>query len=153
MNEGTTIDLVAKVSGASNYTWQDGTHNAGFTVTGPGSYWVRVEVESCTKSDSIQITTCPKNLYFYMPTAFSPNGDGLNDVFRPVGNEIVEFLMLVYDRWGQLVFETQDFEKGWDGTFKGALCEPGVYSYILTYGNSGSQGGTQKIKGFVTLIR
>jgi gliding motility-associated-like protein len=153
MNEGTTIDLVANVPGASSYTWQDGTHNAGFTVTGPGSYWVRVEVDNCTKSDSIQISTCPKNLYFYMPTAFSPNGDGLNDVFRPVGNEIVEFHMLVYDRWGQLVFETQDFEKGWNGTFKGALCEPGVYSYILTYGNGGSQGGTQKIKGFVTLVK
>jgi gliding motility-associated-like protein len=153
MKDGTTIDLVANVTGATNYTWQDGTNNSGITVTEPGIYWVRVSVNNCTKSDSIHITSCPLNLYFYLPNAFSPNGDGINDVFRPIGNEIVDFHLMVFNRWGQLVFETREPGNGWDGTSNGSYCEPGVYTYILTYGNAKTQGNTIKTTGSVTLIR
>ena len=153
ITDTTTIHLIANVPGATSYTWQDGTHDSTITVTAPGLYWVRVFVNNCSKSDSIQIITCPTLTYFYLPNAFTPNGDGLNDIFRPVGNEISEFHMIIYDRWGQLVFETDDFEKGWDGTFKGRYCDPGVYAYVLTYKSSKTEISSMTTTGVVTLVK
>jgi len=156
ITDSTTINLIASVFGATSYTWQDGTHDSIITVTTPGLYWVRVWVNNCSKSDSVQITLCPvftPKIYFYMPTAFTPNGDGLNDVFRPVTNEIVDIHLMVYNRWGELIFETRDLEKGWDGNFKGRKCELGVYTYILTYRDNTTQSSTKKITGTVILVR
>lgn len=89
-----------------------------------------------------------------IPTAFTPNGDGLNDVFRLCNKMRYEQLVSfrVYNRWGQLVFEnTNDPEKGWDGTFNGVVQDMGVYNYIIIIGRP---DGTNKIfKGDVTLIK
>ena len=153
ITDTTTIHLIANVPGATSYTWQDGTHDSTITVTAPGLYWVRVLVNNCSKSDSIQIISCPTLIYFYLPNAFTPNGDGLNDVFRPVSNEILDFHLIIYNRWGQMIFETSSSGNGWDGTFRGNKCEPGVYTYILTYGGKSTEGDTKKITGFVTLVR
>jgi gliding motility-associated-like protein len=156
ITDTTTITLVARVLGATDFTWQDGTHDSIVTVTQPGTYWVKVEVDGCVRADSIYIVLCPvvipESVYF-MPTAFTPNGDGLNDVFRPIGTEKVDFHLIIYDRWGQMIFETSDLSKGWDGTFKGSKCEPGVYTYILTYTDATAKGGIKKTSGFVTLVR
>jgi gliding motility-associated-like protein len=156
ITDSTTVNLIARVSGASSYTWQDGTHDSVLTVTKPGLYRVMVLVNDCSKSDSVQITSCPvvtPKINIYMPNAFTPNGDGLNDVFRPVTDEIVDIHLMIYNRWGELIFETRDSERGWDGTFKGRKCEPGTYTYILTYGDSTSQNSTKKITGSVILVR
>lgn len=153
MNDTALLNLIATVAGATGWTWQDGSHDSAITVTSPGLYWVRVTVNNCTKSDTILIKPCPVQSYFYMPTAFSPNGDGLNDVFRPVGNDIVDFHMIIFDRWGQMIFETSDQGQGWDGTCKGRYCDPGVYAYVLTYRDPNTQSNTLKTKGFITLIR
>jgi len=153
ITDTTIIHLIASVAGATSYTWQDGTHDSVITVTSPGLYWVRVVVNNCSKSDSIQIISCPTLTYFYLPNAFTPNGDGLNDVFRPVSNEILDFHLIIYNRWGQMIFETSDSGNGWNGTFRGSNCEPGVYTYILTYGDKNTKGNTKKISGFVTLVR
>ncbi len=153
INKDTMINLVASVPGATEYTWQDGTHDSTITVTSPGLYWVRVVVNNCTKSDSIRLTSCPVLTYFYLPTAFTPNGDGLNDVFRPISNEIIDFHLIIFNRWGEIVFETGDSGKGWDGTCKGSYCAPGVYTYVLSYPDTQSSGNTKKITGFVTLVR
>jgi gliding motility-associated-like protein len=87
----------------------------------------------------------------YLPNVFTPNNDGANDVFRMRGENINQIDMKVYNRWGNLVFETQDINEGWDGKYKSKECEAGVYFYIanVTY-KDGS--GTLK-KGNVTLIR
>jgi len=74
-------------------------------------------------------------------------------VFSPIGTEIVDYHLIIYDRWGQMVFESYDAAKGWNGTFKGSNCESGVYSYILTYRDDSSSDHTVKTKGYVTLIQ
>ena len=153
MVRDTAVRLQAVTSGAASYTWQDGSHDSIYIVTSPGEYWVTAEVGACTASDTISITECPPIIYFHVPNAFSPNGDGLNDVFRPAANEIVEFSMVIYNRWGQQVFETRDLSEGWDGTFNGSYCEPGVYIYILTYKDSINSGSVKKMHGNVTLLR
>lgn len=75
----------------------------------------------------------------HVPTAFSPNGDGHNDTFRPTaimvfnktGNPILDYELEIYNRWGERVFETDDVNIGWDGTFMGQECPQGTYVYRI----------------------
>lgn len=87
----------------------------------------------------------------YIPNIFTPNGDGRNDVFQVAGQNF-EFLQLViYDRWGQIIFLSDDEFEGWDGTFRGMLVSNGVYVYKLDYINS--QGEKKQEIGTVTLLK
>ncbi|MEI7725684.1 MAG: gliding motility-associated C-terminal domain-containing protein [Bacteroidota bacterium] len=80
---------------------------------------------------NLQVEECP--LLMWYPNAFTPNGDGLNDVFRPVGVNITKYKLLIFDRWGALIFEASDINTGWDGYIKGQPAGPGVYTYHTTY--------------------
>ena len=89
--------------------------------------------------------------YIGVPNAFSPNGDGENDVFRIYGVGIEDVDFRVYNRWGELVFHTTDRNQGWDGTYKGKLQEMETYAWTL---NAVLINGEKKImKGNVTLVR
>src|SRR5690606_16670431 len=68
-----------------------------------------------------------------MPTAFSPNGDGLNDYFRPhvTGGYLKIHTFQIFDRWGKMIWEWEDSHSGWDGTYNGEPCEVGTYFYQL----------------------
>ncbi len=83
----------------------------------------------------------------FVPNVFSPNDDGQNDVFKPRGTNLYEFNMRIYDRWGNCVFESNDIETGWDGTFKGLPVNSGVFVYFIT------SAGQVVSKGNVTLLR
>lgn len=88
-----------------------------------------------------------------IPTGFSPNGDGLNDVFKPLGSALYtsEYEMTIWNRWGQEVFRSIDPSIGWDGNFKGEPSVTGVYAYIIKYKNI--YGESKIVKGNVTLTR
>ncbi|MFL5787469.1 MAG: gliding motility-associated C-terminal domain-containing protein [Flavisolibacter sp.] len=87
----------------------------------------------------------------YMPTAFTPNGDGKNDVFRiPQGVNIKLTEFAVFDRWGNKLFSTKDISVGWDGTLNGKTCDPGTYIYLVI---GSSDKGKVMEKGTVVLIR
>ncbi len=88
-----------------------------------------------------------------MPNAFSPNGDGLNDVFRPVTlpEKISTFSMYVYDRWGQQVFFINNIQHGWDGTIYGNPAQIGGYVYVVKYGNP--SGVVREKRGMVIVVR
>ena len=87
----------------------------------------------------------------YIPNAFSPNGDDVNDIWFVFGVGIKDIKVMVFNRWGEKVFETDDQFQGWDGTFKGVLQPPGVYVYVaeMVY----LSGQTREKHGSVTLIR
>lgn len=69
-----------------------------------------------------------------MPNAFSPNGDGINDFFKPVSSELLsEFYLIVFNRWGDVVFESSDSEFGWDGYYKGYPLNHSVYGWKVVY--------------------
>ncbi len=89
--------------------------------------------------------------WVYIPNAFSPNGDGLNDILHVDGWEIEEMHLIVFDRWGQKIFESNDQGISWDGTFKGKLMPPDVYGYYLTV--KCFDGDDFVEKGNVTLLR
>jgi gliding motility-associated-like protein len=88
---------------------------------------------------------------FFIPNAFSPNGDGKNDVFLIMGTTINKGRIRVFDQWGQMLFATEDVRKGWDGNFKGRPQPVGIYVYEvhITMNN----GAEIKKKGFINLIR
>jgi gliding motility-associated-like protein len=119
------------------------------------TYFVEVtDSQGCRKRDSVIVyvrrTPCAQS-NIYIPNAFSPNGDGKNDVLYVRGFNITEFYFAVYDRWGQKVFESKNQSVGWDGKFKNSKLDPAVFGYYL----EGLCDGGEKFfkKGNVTLLR
>lgn len=110
-----------------------------------------VTKNGCTASDTILIGDCYLHIWF--PNVFTPNGDGLNDTFHPVGKGIMRFQILIYNRWGMKIFESIDPNAGWDGRFNGESCADGVYVFIATYVMDDSSGETYHAHGSVTLLR
>ena len=88
---------------------------------------------------------------FFIPNSFSPNNDGNNDIFKVYGTSVKEVILRVYNQWGQLIFETENAQGGWDGTWNGRPQEVGVYVYVakVTFYNN----VTIKRKGTINLIR
>jgi gliding motility-associated-like protein len=102
---------------------------------------------------AIQKIVVPYSCYIAVPNAFTPNGDGLNDFLNPLNAyKTTDLLFRVYNRVGQLVFETRDWTKRWDGRFKGQGADSGNYVWILTYTDTDS-GKRVQLKGFSILIR
>ncbi|PYF70025.1 Ig-like domain-containing protein [Pedobacter nutrimenti] len=87
----------------------------------------------------------------FVPNTFTPNGDGNNDVFYAYGNTIAKLKMRIYNQWGQFIFESQNIQTGWDGTYKGQLQPTGVYVYLLDL--EFTDGTTSTKKGTITLLR
>ena len=96
--------------------------------------------ESETEEYSIQVIEC-RLPAVYIPNAFTPNSDGLNDIWIPKYSWIAKFNLQIYNRWGQLIFETNQFDRGWDGTFCGMASPMGAYIYTIEYTTvKGSKG-------------
>jgi gliding motility-associated-like protein len=111
----------------------------------------------CTTTDEIHITVVCNNANIYMPNTFSPNGDGMNDVYYPRGHGIQAIKALrIFNRWGQIMYERQNFQANdasaaWDGRFHGTALPPDVYVYIMDY--VCENGVIVSQKGDITLIR
>ncbi len=147
-----TIPLVG-ASGFEQYLWNTGQTTPVIQVIDPGEYSLMVtDTNACIGVDSIDIkdSACPQ--YVYLPTAFSPNGDGRNDVFRPLfAGAVSHFKFAVYDRWGRQVFESSNPSEGWNGTAGGRPQPPGVYVWVCVYDLY--QQPEKMQKGTVVLIR
>ena len=112
------------------------------------------DTNGCEIIDTLLITVLDvicEDPYIFVPNAFSPNGDGLNDILYVRGNVLEKVDFAIYDRWGEKLFETKDKNIGWDGTFRGKPCSPDVYVYYLDANCIG--GERYQHKGNVTLIR
>jgi gliding motility-associated-like protein len=103
------------------------------SVSGDYTYTLLITYNN-TCLDSTTITVIVINQHFiYVPNAFTPNGDGVDDVFYVFPRGEINFLDLkIFDRWGEKVFETHDLQGGWDGRYRGQLEDPGVFVYLLT---------------------
>jgi gliding motility-associated-like protein len=87
----------------------------------------------------------------YVPNAFSPNGDGINDLFQVFTTGVKVFNLKVFDRWGELVYESDNLGSGWNGKYKGTLMEPGVYVYLVNV--TFLDFTTKAVKGSLMLVR
>ena len=107
--------------------------------------------EGCADSISKQLLI-ENNLIYYFPSSFTPDGDGLNDVFNVSGQGIIDFQMEIYNRWGQMVFKSFSINQKWDGTFRGKDLPTGTYVYkikIISYGDN-----QKSVKsGTISLVR
>ncbi len=139
--------------GFENYSWMDEgvTGSNDYKVSLPGNYFVSVNNTCGSKTASLHVfELC--DFPVYMPNAFSPNDDRVNDVFRiaPADkNQLVSFS--IYDRWGSLVFRTTDAASGWNGTYKNEPLSGGTYFYYIEM--KGLSGKPVSKKGYVLLIR
>lgn len=136
-----------------NYLWNTGDTTRSISVKNEGYYSLRVVNWKCSASDSITVT---KGCYLDIPNAFSPgNGLDYSNYFMPrssINGTILTFDMQIFNRWGQLIFETDKVNgKGWDGKYKGVDQPFGVYVYIIRV--SFSNGVSEDYNGNVTLIR
>ena len=142
---------------ANSILWSTGETTANINATKEGTYAVTLSNgKNCTVSDSVYLKNdCPPT-YFNIPNAFTPNGNNVNDVFMPVGEAVFNFKMRIFNRWGELIFESNDITKGWDGTYKGEPVPIDVYAVYYEYdGISPTNGLKRNIKRYssVTIIR
>jgi gliding motility-associated-like protein len=132
------------------YLWNTGATTASIFVNQTGAYSVKVTQNSCEASDTIKIL--PGDCDIYIPTAFTPNNDNLNETFGVVDYASVQFFSLhVYSKWGQLIFSTNDIAQKWDGTYKGKNMPNGSYLWMVNYTNN--HGRKFYDQGTVMLIR
>lgn len=157
---GTTVSLYGSPAGYS-YSWSPQTglsnpnaQNTQATVDETTLYTFTISDGICLRSDTVEVKVyqfiCDEP-YLYIPNAFSPNGDNENDVLYVRGPAIKDMVFRIYDRWGELVFESFDRLQGWDGTFRGKQMDPDVYDYYLKV--ICVDDVESIIKGNITLIR
>ncbi|MDT8308335.1 MAG: gliding motility-associated C-terminal domain-containing protein, partial [Bacteroidales bacterium] len=141
-------------AGYDQYLWHDSSTAQNYTATVPGIYWVTVKKGDCYSSDTVLLFPCPTGeTNLYIPNAFTPNGDNNNDVFFVVGNDIINFSIIIYNRWGGAVFKTKDKDLGWDGTFGGKPVPEGVYFYTISFSVTDNPDKVTERKGSVLLLR
>jgi gliding motility-associated-like protein len=160
------IDFTDDSRGAniSSWTWSFShlknqpvlNQHANLFYANAGTYAVAMTVMSdkgC-RDTLVKAITIGDDFGIYVPDAFSPNGDGLNDIFQPKGFGIVKYEMNIYDRWGERIFTTTEFEQGWDGSFpKRAESELKEDVYVWQIKLVSVFGKVKEISGKVSLIR
>lgn len=159
INAGESTTITATGSGAGTYVWSPATGlgnpispTTTATPTVPTTYTVTfTDGNGCSATDDILIDLI-FNEAVGLPDAFSPNGDGFNDEFRVRGSGFASLHLVVYNRYGQVVFETMDQTVGWDGTHNGSDVNPGVFTYVFEYTFVSASEPTV-ITGNVTLLR
>jgi gliding motility-associated-like protein len=147
--------ITLRSQGAFNrYAWSNGLTSSSITVTQAGTYSLQAtDNNGCTGEEVIVVRPkeCLKG--FFAPNAFTPGDNNRkNDVFKPLLYGVVKkFHLQIYDRWGQMVFQSTDYTRGWDGTFKGNKKDPGTYVWVCQYQLDAELVKVEK--GTVVLIR
>ncbi len=162
--ENTLANFINTSSNATNYVWSFGdngfsvlenpTHEfpsvAGFYTT----TLVATNADGCTDTAQVNIQI-REELIYYIPNSFTPDGDEFNEQFLPVftsGFDPQDYNLLVYNRWGELIFETRNHLVGWDGTYKGNLVKDGIYTYLVEFKSSVNDGRFQ-VTGHVSMLK
>jgi gliding motility-associated-like protein len=151
---GDTIRLNAFFPDA-NYYWQDGSTDTTFNVSMiPGTYYVRASDLCGTGSDSVKIDFHNCQSCVNVPNVFTPNQDGLNDVFLPLHDcNVTNYSFMIFNRWGQMMWISHDIDTGWDGRNSGKSEELGTYAWYLDYQNADKPGTVYHLQGYVVLAR
>lgn len=160
---GDFLQLSANTTAAA-HTWNTGETTSSIQITQAGIYTVEMQFGSCTISNTYLVTSgnCgidttivpPDTLVdqtLFIPSAFTPNGDGLNDVFKVYGEELTELQVNIFNRWGEMIFKSEELAFAWDGKQKGIPVKEDVYVYQIYFENS--RGITEARRGKLVLLR
>jgi gliding motility-associated-like protein len=137
--------------GNGDFLWQDNSTSDYMNVTKAGLYFVNLSNQCGTATDSCLVNYSDCDQLIWIPNAFTPNGDGNNEVFLPYIENVDLYRFMIFNRWGELIFETKDKYLGWDGTFNGDRSPGGAYGWRIDYTNS--QGESFCKYGYVILYR
>ncbi len=135
------------------YAWNTGENTCCILPKYEGLYRVAITNECGTYVDSTRVSYSLCDKCIFIPNAFSPNGDGINDKFVLSQTcAVSDFHLRIYDRWGKMVFDTKDIRRSWTGTIEGEYVNAGVYVYILEYRSAGTKLD-KFLKGNITVLR
>jgi gliding motility-associated-like protein len=154
---GDEIPLEAKGSGMGTYTWKPSEYlscvNCQFPhATPPKNFTYIVEftdTNGCIAHDDVSIFF---NGILYVPNSFTPNSGEYNNIFKAEGGNMQSFNLKIFDRWGEIIFEANDINTGWNGTYKGLPCQDGVYVWKIRYVDIETKI-PKEIYGHVSLLR
>lgn len=158
-----TYTYFADFSGPGVNTWYvNGTpyvsDDLTYTFDQPGNYNIILRRENSVCYDEVNyqvtVTECPGVLY-WVPNTFTPDGNEFNQLFGPImtnGHDINGFIFRIFNRWGELIFESNDPNGRWDGNYNKILCQDGIYSWKLEFNLLGNDGKIMDF-GHVVLIR
>ncbi len=156
--EGENASLSVTTSG-SLVTWNTGDTTNFIEVDSQGMYIAyALDDLGCVASDSmyVRVDTCNSDTcHIFAPNSFTPNGDGVNDFFylgASDGCSFIDYRLRIFDRWGEVIFETNDETELWDGKKDGVICKSEAYIYLITYKKAGSVED-KRVHGVLQLIR
>lgn len=150
--------IVLHVADIKQLLWSTGETTNSVAVSSPGKYYVTAFDHNCNSKDSIIVDAKYCDCNVVVPSAFSPNGDGMNDWFRPINANkcsVDKIDLKVFNRWGDLIYQSDNIQQPWDGTFRGEPAPIGTYLWTLEYSVHGenSSESTGSMTGNVTLLR
>lgn len=159
-----TVDMINLSVNAQNYVWffgDNSTPNQQVSPShtypeAPGTYIITLIAYNGNCSDTAQqVVVVESEPIYYVPNTFTPDNDQYNQTFRPIftaGFDMFNYNMLIFNRWGEVLFESNDAEVGWDGTYGGEICQDGTYVWQITFKDLGKDK-RQLIRGHVNLLR
>jgi gliding motility-associated-like protein len=152
-DNGNTVELNA--GPAHQYRWiQTNETTQSIAVTTPGTYDVLIYNSHLCKTIASTVVKEECKPTLYISSAFSPNGDNINDFYETFDNHIGSYSITIFNRWGEVIFQSTDKKVFWDGYYKGELMSVGVYPYIIKYeGDTDTYKGPYILEGSVTLIK
>jgi gliding motility-associated-like protein len=137
---------------ANSFAWQDGSMATSYVVGDSGIYQVIAQNGCGMDTAAVHISRRVCSCELTLPNAFTPNFDGVNDIFRPLHPcDMTEYKMQIFDRYGKIVFQSSDFGKGWNGTYNGTPADDGTYIWMASYRSTETKV-TEYRKGFVVLL-
>ena len=147
---------IVPVSNGQNltYDWSTGEETSSITIETEGDYALELTNEwNCKTTDEVVYKDyCPWT--FYVPNTFTPNMDGLNDVFEVKGSNVIDYEIFIFNRWGDIIYTAQSMNDHWDGTANGNDVQIDVYVYKIIYSFESLKGLESKQRvGTVSLIR
>ncbi len=149
--EGEAIVLDATLSNVS-YLWQDGSDNPTLAIYEQGTYSLAISNQCGTTTESMNLSIDECGCYVYLPNVFTPDNNGVNDTFYPKFEcDFNKYELLIFNRWGGLIFQTNNQYQHWDGSYKGGLVPTGVYVYLLKY--TFNDNSYHQKTGHVTLMK
>jgi gliding motility-associated-like protein len=151
---GDSLVVTVKLNPGENIQWPDGSSGNSYAFKEEGQFTVFISNECGEVSSDIALNTedCSP-CAVHLPSAFTPNGDGVNDFFGPIitCDDVEPFLFRIYNRWNELVFETSRPGERWDGFYRNSKQPTDAYIFYLRYLNSKS-GKEEELRGVVTLL-
>lgn len=153
---GDPITISAQGNSPGAYYWQPteflscpNCQTTGVSTTQNMTYTVFfVDENGCEAQDQVSISF---DAIIYVPNTFTPDQDNFNPVFAPKGGNIVEYHLMIFNRWGEVLFESYNFNVGWDGTYGGKVCQDGTYIWVIEYKDG--NGNKDRLIGHVNLLR